>query len=82
MRDAMQRCDMSPCESALSVSLPPHATRIYVLKGKRTETVRYEAENAWLSLYSAISEADCARVGYEEKGLSCGAKVGHLATAA
>lgn len=78
VRDAMQRCDMSPCESALSVSLPPHATRIYVLKGKRAETVRYEAENAWLSLYSAISEADCARVGYEEKGLSCGAKVGHL----
>lgn len=77
VRDVMERRDLPPCTASLSVSLPPCATRLYVLKGRRTETVRYEAENAWLSRYSAISGEPCAYVS-EDDACSGGAKVSRL----
>lgn len=77
VRDVMERRDLPPCTSSLSVSLPPCATRLYVLKGRRTETVRYEAENAWLSRYSAISGEPSAYVS-EDDSCSGGAKVSRL----
>lgn len=57
MRDVISRTDLSDVTTGtFSVSLPPHATRVYRVEGEwRTERTNYEAECAWLSDYSEVS---------------------------
>ena len=78
IRDVYDRKNLPlPAGDNLTVSLPPHATRIYLLTGRPIEQQRYEAENAWLAHYSAIREGDFARPQLAP-GFSCGAKVCQL----
>lgn len=78
IRDVYDRKNLPlPAGDNLTVSLQPHATRIYLLTGRPIEQQRYEAENAWLAHYSAIREGDFARPQLVP-GFSCGAKVCQL----
>ena len=53
---------------ALSVALPPHATRVFAVKGKRRlQRQLYEAETAFLSSYQEIKNNQaCLTAIYEE----------------
>ncbi|CCY14960.1 melibiase [Prevotella sp. CAG:755] len=78
IRDLYKRETLSPLtDDSLTVCVPPHGTRIYILTGKPVEPSRYEAENAWLEQYSAITDGKFARIQYA-KNLSCGCKVSDL----
>ena len=59
---------------ALSASLPPHATRVFVVKGKqRLQRKRYEAETAFLSSYQEIRNNQAYLTAiYEEDGRCSG----------
>lgn len=83
VRDALGRTDLaalSRTDSLLSAQVPAHGLRLFVLSGRRAEPVRYEAENAWLSRYSAITPATVAHVAFAESA-SCGAYVTALGQA-
>ena len=79
MRELISRTDLTDCTTGtFTVSLPPHATRVYRVEGDwRTERTNYEAECAWLSDYSETGKEDVA--GYaKNNACSCGRKVGWL----
>ena len=79
MRDVISRTDLSDVtEGTFSVSLPPHATRVYRVEGQwRTERTNYEAECAWLSDFSKTGKSDVA--GYAKLNTcSGGYKIGWL----
>lgn len=54
VRDVVEHKDLGT-QTSLSIRVPAHGTRLYRLKGKRTEEpVRYEAEHAWLERYQEL----------------------------
>ena len=81
-RDAVARADLpalTDADAVYPLTVPPHGVRILRLTAeKRLETVRYEAEWAWLNRYQELwNTADGIRC-QTGQGLSAGAKVCHL----
>ena len=60
--------DIDLVGDALSATLPPHAARVFTVKGKRRlQRTRYEAETAFLSSYQELSNNQaCLTAIYEE----------------
>ena len=57
---------------ALSASLPPHATRVFIVKGKqRLQRKRYEAETAFLSSYQEIKNHQVYLTAIYEEDSRC-----------
>ena len=73
--------DIDLAGDALSASLPPHATRVFVVKGKqRLQRRCYEAETAFLSSYQEIknNQAYLTAVYEEDSRCSGGVKASWL----
>ena len=55
VRDLFEQCDLESVLGRLTVEVPAHGTRIYLVRGQeRLERSRYEAETAWLSDYQEL----------------------------
>ncbi len=81
VRDLFERADAGTFEGSMSVTLPPHSTRIFRLEAdERYERHLYEAETAWLSAYQELAnnEAVQSAIYVAADGLSGGAKAGWL----
>lgn len=81
VRDVFERKDIGSFKESISVNIPAHGTRIYLLcADKRMERRIYEAETAWLSAYQELDNPLTAKTAiYEEvEGASCGAVVKNL----
>lgn len=81
MRDLFEGKDLPNATSSYSITLPPHATRIYKLTGEtRLERTVYEAETAWLSDYQELENNQTAQTAVytENVNRSGGAIVGWL----
>ena len=79
MRDLFEQKDLSDCTAtSFSVTIPAHATRIYLVEGEeRLERTCYEAETAYLSDFSKVGKNDVAS-WKNVSGFSCGKGVGWL----
>ena len=81
LRDVFQKKDLGSFEQQYEVSLPPHATRIYVAEAEqRLERRRYEAETAFISDYQEIMNNQAEKTGIYEAAEYCsgGYKAGWL----
>ncbi|MDE5608643.1 MAG: alpha-galactosidase [Muribaculaceae bacterium] len=81
VRDLFERTDIGTLEGAMTVTLPPHSTRIYRLEAtERFERYLYEAETAWISAYQELENNEAVQSGIyiENDALSGGAKAGWL----
>ncbi|MBQ9169286.1 MAG: carbohydrate-binding protein [Bacteroidaceae bacterium] len=68
VRDLFEHKDLGTMEGAMSVVVPPHATRIYKLVAeKRLERYIYEAETAYLHDYQEIYNNQSAGTAIYEK---------------
>ena len=82
VRDLFEREDIGEKVGSMSVQVPAHGTRIYLLEAEeRLERTIYEAETAWLSKYQEINTFETVR--YSENSIcSGGAMVGYLGNSA
>ena len=81
LRDAYEQKDMGEYADQLELTLPAHATRIFVAEAdSRTERTRYEAETAYISDYQELKNNQAERTGIYEAGtnFSSGYKAGWL----
>ena len=81
LRDAYEQKDMGEYADQLELTLPAHATRIFVAEAdSRTERTRYEAETAYISDYQELKNNQAERTGIYEAGInfSSGYKAGWL----
>lgn len=74
VRELTERKDLAPVRKSLSVTLPPHATRVYRLKGsKRLERELYEAETGYIETYQELMNNRALKTGtYEEDEYASG----------
>lgn len=80
-RDLFEQADAGTFDGSMTVTLPPHSTRIYRLEAtERYERHLYEAETAWLSAYQELANNEAVQSGIyvENEALSGGAKAGWL----
>ena len=64
VRDLFEHQDLAAAKGSMSVDVPLHGTRIYLLEGsKRTERVRYEAETAYFPTYQELINNQVAKSG-------------------
>ena len=80
-RDLFARADVETAADGISVEVPAHGTRIYLLEAtQRIERSLYEAETAFLSEYQELHDAFSVATAYYEKDAACsgGAKVVNL----
>ncbi len=81
LRDVFLKKDLGTFAGQYEVSLPAHATRIYVAEaGERLERTRYEAETAYISDYQEIKNNQAEKTGIYEASDICsgGYKAGWL----
>ena len=81
LHDAYEQKDMGEYADQLELTLPAHATRIFVAEAdSRTERTRYEAETAYISDYQELKNNQAERTGIYEAGtnFSSGYKAGWL----
>ena len=82
VRDLFEREDIGEKVGSMSVNVPAHGTRIYLLEAEeRLERTIYEAETAWLSKYQEINTYETVRYS-ENASCSGGAMVGYLGNSA
>ncbi|MBR5476347.1 MAG: alpha-galactosidase [Bacteroidaceae bacterium] len=82
VRDLFEREDIGEKVGSMSVNVPAHGTRIYLLEAEeRLERTIYEAETAWLSKYQEINTYETVRYS-ENANCSGGAMVGYLGNSA
>lgn len=56
-----------------TVTLPAHATRVFIAKGRRLQRIRYEAETAFLTDYQELTNNQASMTAiYEQDSLSSG----------
>ncbi len=81
LRDLFQKKDLGTFTDSYEVSLPKHATRIYVAEAEtRLERVRYEAEAGYNSVYQELKNNQSEKTGSYEADGNCsgGYKAGWL----
>jgi hypothetical protein len=81
LRDVFQRKDLGTFTDTYEVSVPKHATRIYVAEAtQRLERTRYEAETAYISDYQELKNNQTEKTGvYDASDIcSAGYKAGWL----
>ena len=81
LRDVFQRKDLGTFADSYEVSLPKHATRIYVAEADtRLERTRYEAEAGYNSVYQEVKNNQSEKTGSYEAADYCsgGYKAGWL----
>ncbi len=81
VRDLFEHTDLGKMTESLSIEVPAHGCRIYMLEGKkRLERKTYEAETAWLSAYQELKDHREVNAPIFERDKSCsgGMKVSWL----
>ena len=81
VRDLFEKQDVGVKSGSMSVSVPAHGTRIYLLEAEeRLERTVYEAETAWLSAYQELKNHEVEGTANYVETASCsgGAKVSYL----
>ena len=81
LRDVFEQQDLGEFESQYEVTVPAHATRIYVAEAdERLERRRYEAETAYIGAYQEIKNNQAEQTGIYEAADYCagGYKAGWL----
>lgn len=81
VRDLAGRTDLAPTDGHITLTIPPHDTRLLRLKAaQRLERTRYEAETAWVNRYQELGKNPTQ--GYatyvDQASCSGGAKVSYL----
>ena len=72
LRDVFGKKDVGEFEEEYEVSLPAHATRIYVaVAEQRLERVRYEAEAGYIPVYQEIKNNQSEKTGMYEASTIC-----------
>ena len=72
LRDVFAKKDIGEFEGQLEVTLPAHATRIYVAEAEqRLERVRYEAEAGYIPVYQEIKNNQSEKTGLYEASTIC-----------
>ena len=85
LRDVFQKRDLGTFNGQFDITLPAHATRIYVAEGEnRIERTRYEAETAYISDYQEVKNNQAEKTGIysADESCSCGFKAGWLGASA
>lgn len=85
IRDLFERKDKGTESGSMSVEIPAHGTRIYMLEAEeRLERTVYEAETAWLTRYQELKNYITENTAnyIETANCSGGAKVGYLGNSA
>lgn len=66
--DLVEKADVGEFEGEVTVRLPPHSSKFYLLDGQqRLERSRYEAEWAFIPDYQDLHDAEKAGTGYYKK---------------
>ncbi len=74
LRDVFTKKDLGEFTDSYKVTVPAHATRIYVAQcTQRLERTRYEAETAYISDYQEIKNNQSERTGIYEAAAFCAA---------
>ena len=64
VRDLFEHTDLAECKGSMTVDVPMHGTRIYLLEGtERTERTQYEAETAYFPTYQELVNNQTAKSG-------------------
>ena len=64
VRDLFEHANLAECRGSMSVDVPRHGTRIYLLEaGERTERTQYEAETAYFPTYQELLNNQVAKSG-------------------
>ena len=64
VRDLFEHTDLAECRDGMTVDVPLHGTRIYLLEGaERTERTHYEAETAYFPTYQELVNNQVAKSG-------------------
>ncbi len=85
VRDLFEREDVGVKSGSMSVEVPAHGTRIYLLDAEeRLERTVYEAETAWLTKYQELKnhETENTATYLDSEICSGGVKVGYLGATA
>lgn len=85
VRDLFEHVDLGVKVGNMSVEVPAHGTRIYMLDAEeRLERTVYEAETAWLSKYQELKNYITEETATYIEAANCsgGAKVGYLGNSA
>lgn len=74
VRDVYAQEDLGTWQGSMTVRVPAHGTRIYVLTAeKRYEQSHYEGEVAWLDAYQELENNQAAKTGiYENSAVASG----------
>jgi hypothetical protein len=74
LRDVFQKANLGQFASQYVVTVPAHATRIYVAEAeRRLERTRYEAETGYISDYQELKNNQSERTGIYEAASYCSA---------
>lgn len=64
VRDLFEHVDLPAVEGSMTVTVPMHGTRIYLLEGqKRLERTLYEAETGYIPTYQELVDSKTAKSG-------------------
>lgn len=77
VRDCFEQRDMGEYQNALTVAVPAHGTRIYILEADtRLERTVYEAETAWITAYQELENNQAVKSGiYQSRDYCSGGGV-------
>ena len=79
--DCLEEKKLPKASGNLHVTLQPHASAAFIVKGKRLERTVYQAEEAWLKMFHEMWKNEYAQFAVADMA-SLGAYVGHLGNGA